>query len=152
MQTRTIIGLSLIVAGVMIWVASTPAGLPDPPADSFTIAVIPDTQGYQEVKGTVINSNLDLITKWIAENQTKQRIVFVSHVGDIVADNVHPQWKVAQRLMNRLHGKIPYAISVGNHDMNEDGESKKYQKYFGQQRFDAFGWYGGCFQPSAQGK
>ena len=128
--------------------------LPPAPAGSFSVVVIPDTQAYRG-KGTkaepnsradVTNLVFDTYTRWIADNIERQRIVFVSHVGDIVDKNVPEQWEVARRCMDRLHKKVPYGISVGNHDMRSQGDSSLFQRYFPASRFKDFAWYGGCFR------
>ena len=128
--------------------------LPAAPEGSFSIVVIPDTQGYRG-KGTkstpkseaeVTNPVFDSYTKWIAGNIERQRIVFVSHVGDIVDRDKPEQWEVARRCMDRLHGRVPYGISVGNHDMKGNGDSLLFQQYFPVSRFTDLAWYGGCFK------
>ncbi|MCP4171791.1 MAG: serine/threonine protein phosphatase [Fuerstiella sp.] len=129
------------------------------PEGTFSIAVIPDTQHYRnsvkntEAAGddTVTNTVFESYVHWIAGNATRQRIVFATHVGDIVDVNNHQQWSVARQMMDRLHGKVPYGISVGNHDMVRTGDSTLFQKYFPASRFREFGWYGGCFR-SASGQ
>ncbi|MBK9167709.1 MAG: metallophosphoesterase [Bryobacterales bacterium] len=129
------------------------AALDPAPAGSFTIVVLPDTQGYRgratkaqpDSAEPVTNSVFDAHTRWIVENIDAQRIVFVSHVGDIVDIDTDAQWEVARRAMDRLHGRVPYAISVGNHDMTQKGDSSLFQKYFGAARFAIFSWYGGTF-------
>ena len=132
---------------------------PAAPAGTFSIAVIPDTQHYRDAsKGSdtpdetiVTNKVFRSYVDWIASNVERQRIVFTSHVGDIVDVNNHQQWAVARQLMDRLHGKVPYGISVGNHDMVRSGDSTLFQKYFSASRFEAFKWYGGCF-PGSHGR
>ncbi len=125
------------------------------PADSFTIAVIPDTQAYHDRNTKsdptsdegVRNPIFQTITDWIAKNREQQNIVFVSHVGDIVDKNVPEQWEVARQCMDRIHGVIPYGMTVGNHDMVSSGDSSLFQKYFPESRFKGFDWYGGSFHP-----
>lgn len=132
------------------------AGLNSAPAGSFTIAVIPDTQAYHgrgtKVKPTsdedVSNPVFQTITDWIAKSREHQNIVFVSHVGDIVDKNVPEQWAVARQCMDRIHGVIPYGMTVGNHDMVSSGDSSLFQEYFPESRFTDFGWYGGAFHPA----
>lgn len=123
------------------------------PAGSFTIAVIPDTQSYLgrdtklEPTSTedVRNPIFQTITDWIAKNRKQQNIVFVSHVGDIVDKNMPEQWAVARQCMDRIHGVIPYGMTVGNHDMVSSGDSSLFQTYFPESRFKDFDWYGGSF-------
>jgi Calcineurin-like phosphoesterase. len=128
------------------------------PADSFTIAVIPDTQMYVDPEGKRKASGDDLsnpifsaIVQWIVNHKDEQNIVFVSHVGDIVDKNNHDQWKIARELMNVIHGKIPYGISVGNHDMTSAGDSSLFQQYFPRSSFEEFSWYGGSYENSSRG-
>lgn len=123
---------------------------PDPaPKGTFSIAVIPDTQRYRplnEDRNAWENPTFDLYTDWISRNLRSQRIAFVSHVGDIVDLNERSQWEVARRCMDRLHGHVPYGISVGNHDMQRAGDSSLFQEFFPRSRFEDFPWYGGCFE------
>ncbi len=129
------------------------------PADSFSIVLIPDTQAYRgqgtkaepESTDPVTNVVFEAHTRWIAANIERQKIVFVSHVGDIVDKNVHEQWKVARSCMDEIHGKVPYGISVGNHDMTSRGDSSLFQQYFPAERFESFPWYGGTYSGSPQG-
>ncbi len=128
--------------------------MPDAPAGSFGVVVIPDTQHYRgrgtkadpDSRAEVTNEVFDAYTKWIADNIRRQRIVFVSHVGDIVDKNTPAQWAVARRAMDRLHGRVPYGIAPGNHDMTGSGNSSLLQKYFPRSRFERFDWYGGTFK------
>jgi len=124
------------------------------PKGTFTIAVMADTQSYSG-KGTknspdsedeVTNKVFDSQTKWLVNNYKKQNIIFVSHAGDVVDINNIDQWDVAVNHLNRLHGKIPYGISLGNHDMESNGNSDLYQSYFPANRFAGFDWYGGSFK------
>lgn len=133
--------------------------LPAAPADSFSIVLVPDTQAYRgagtkgqpESSGPVTNDIFANHMRWIAANIESHKIAFVSHVGDIVDINEPAQWQVAQQCMNMIHGKVPYGISVGNHDMTSKGDSTLFQKYFPKTRFDEFDWYGGCYSGSPLG-
>lgn len=138
---------------VSVYAQDTPHTLEEAPDGTFTIAVMSDTQGYsgkktkrepnsnEEVKNHVFDSQ----TTWILENLDKQNIVFVSHAGDIVDINRTDQWEVAKGYLNRLHEKVPYGISPGNHDMTRAGNTDLYQKYFPASIFQSFEWYGGDF-------
>ena len=133
--------------------AKAQAALSPAPEGSFSIVVIPDTQGYRgtdtkaqpDSTEPVTNPVFAAHTRWIADNIVAQRIAFVSHVGDIVDKNTDAQWAVAREHMDRLHGKVPYGIVVGNHDMTGDGDSSLFQQYFPASRFEGFDWYGGAF-------
>jgi hypothetical protein len=126
--------------------------------DSFSIVVIPDTQEYfgkdtkrePDSQDEITNPVFESQTRWIANNIENQHIVFVSHAGDIVDKNNYSQWKKARQYMNIIHGKVPYGISIGNHDMASDGNSSLFQKYFPASRYDKFDWYGGFFKGDEQ--
>jgi len=121
--------------------------LPAAPSDSFSIVVIPDTQRYEKGKsGVLTNPTFDSWTDWIASHLDTQRIRFVSHVGDIVDRNNDEQWELARRYMDKLHGRVPYGICVGNHDMTSAGDSRLFQEVFPKSRFAEFDWYGGSFE------
>jgi hypothetical protein len=133
------------------------AEFPEAPQGTFSIAVIPDTQHYRDAqegadnpdKTTVTNDVFRSYVDWIAGNIGRQRIVFATHVGDIVDVNNHQQWSIARQMMDRLHGNVPYGISVGNHDMVRSGDSTLFQTYFPASRFEDFEWYGDCFHSPA---
>ncbi|MCX7824480.1 MAG: metallophosphoesterase [Verrucomicrobiae bacterium] len=144
----------LIVAGWPPFFARAAESVLSPaPEGSFSIVVIPDTQHYLG-RGTkaqptstneVTNSVLDTHTRWVVDNLQRQRIVFVTHVGDLVDRNVPDQWAVARRCMDRLHNRVPYGIAPGNHDMKDDGNTSLFQAHFGAARFAGMPWYGGAF-------
>ena len=127
------------------------AEFPAAPPETFSIVVIPDTQHYrtvmQDERDDPVWENpvFEAYVDWTAANIDQQRIVFVTHVGDIVDLNERPQWRVARECMDRLHERIPYGISVGNHDMQRAGDSSLFQEFFPESRFTGFDWYGGCF-------
>ncbi len=156
---RRLFGLGLVSCWMAVFAGkSAIAGeLPPAPEGCFSLVVIPDTQHYRG-RGTkrggedaepLSNKVFDGWTDWIAANLDRQRIVFVSHVGDIVDINNREQWALARRCMDKLHGRVPYGISVGNHDMTGGGDSSLFQEFFPKSRFTRFGWYGGCFEKPA---
>ncbi|MBL9211572.1 MAG: metallophosphoesterase [Opitutaceae bacterium] len=145
--------LRLLLAGIALAALARAADLDLPPAGAFTIVVIPDTQGYRgrATKATpqstepLTNPVFQNHTRWIAENLRAQNIVFVSHVGDIVDINNAEQWTLARECLDRLHGVVPYSLTVGNHDMTSKGDASLYQRFFPAERFRAFAWYGGSY-------
>ncbi len=126
------------------------------PPGTFSIVVIPDTQAYKgggigkstDRNEPITNPIFQAHTSWIVKNLDRQKIAFVSHVGDIVDVNEPGQWKIARQCMDQIHGKVPYGISVGNHDMTSRGDSSLFQQYFPSERFSEFPWYGGCYTGS----
>ncbi|MDB6119066.1 MAG: Calcineurin-like phosphoesterase [Verrucomicrobiaceae bacterium] len=134
------------------------AELPPLPAGAFTIAVIPDTQGYYgmatksqpDSKDPLTNAVFAHHTAFIKDHIKDQNIVFVSHVGDIVDIDVWSQWKLAREDIDAFHGLVPYGLVVGNHDMKSDGNASLFQHYFPAERFKEFAWYGGSFTSANQ--
>lgn len=123
------------------------------PKGSFSIVVIPDTQRYRGLDDKhptddtvpLTNSVLAAHVEWISANLESQRIAFVSHLGDITIRNTVRQWEIAHRHMDEIHGKVPYGIAVGNHDMTPQGDSSLFQQYFPASRYRKFYWYGGFY-------
>jgi len=116
--------------------------IPAAPPGTFSVIVLPDTQKYTSDEEQQAYFTAE--TQWIADNRQSQRIAFVSHVGDIVDVNVPEQWAVAKSAMDRLHGKVPYGFSVGNHDMQPaNGDSTLFQQTFPASQFEQFAWYRG---------
>ncbi len=126
------------------------------PPGSFTIVVIPDTQGYRGKATKAQPTSTDPLTnpvfanhmKWIRENVAAQRIVFVSHVGDIVDINNAAQWALAQENLDQLRGVVPFGLAVGNHDMTSAGDASLFQAHFPAASFRTYPWYGGTFEPT----
>ena len=150
--------LRSLIACLVIHAAQALADeLPLSPPGTFSIVVIPDTQQYHgegtklgpfvpNTQEAVTNPTFKAETDWIADNLVKQRIVFVSHVGDVVEKDNRTEWAIARQCMDQLHGRVPYGISVGNHDMHEPtGNSSLFQEVFPASRFQGFDWYGGSF-------
>jgi len=143
----------VLALAVLALAAPLAAELAPAPDGTFSVVVIPDTQWYRgagtkaepDSKDDVTNAVFEAYTAWIAGNLDRQNVAFVTHVGDIVDRNVEAQWAVARRCMDKLHGKVPYGIAPGNHDMARDGNSSLYQSTFPASRFAGFGWYGGAY-------
>jgi hypothetical protein len=112
----------------------------------FNLLLMPDTQTYAQDHPHIFDAQ----TKWIADNAST--ITFVLHLGDITNRNNHKQWKVAQRAMNKLDGKVPYTLAVGNHDIGTSGTAKTretdlFNEYFPFDKFSARPEFGGAFVP-----
>lgn len=93
-----------------------------PSKDSWTIAIIPDTQYY--VRNAKDAELFTEITDWLAKNRQKYNIQLVLHVGDIVDANNAEQWERAKTSMKKLDGKLPYVLSVGNHDLGKNSSDR----------------------------
>jgi len=155
MNAPRFLRLSVISLG-LVFPAFADAAAPalDPaPEGSFTIVVIPDTQGYngratkREPSSTAPLTNPVFANhiRWIRENVASQRIVFVTHVGDIVDINNADQWRLAQENLDGLRGVVPFGLAVGNHDMETKGSAALFSAHFPVASFRDYPWYGGTF-------
>lgn len=105
----------------------------EPPAiakDSFTIAVLPDTQNYSDKFPELYLAQ----TKWIVENKAKRNIACVLHLGDFTNRNSDREWENAAKAMTQLDGHVPYFMALGNHDYSEGGScsdrTTRFNEYF----------------------
>jgi len=108
----------------------------------FTVVALPDTQLYSESRPDIFLNQ----TMWVAENANAQRIVMVSHLGDIVQSGSNlDQWNNADAAMSKLDGLVPYGMAIGNHDLDALGgdRSTNFRIYFGSDRFQDHPGYGG---------
>lgn len=101
-------------------------GPPAPAKGSFTLAVLPDTQNYSRY----FPKNYHAQTQWIVDNAEKAGIVAVLHMGDIVDQNRKEQWVRAKAAMDRLDGKVPYFMTMGNHDYSFSNKQNVRTSYF----------------------
>lgn len=83
------------------------------PGEPYTIVVLPDTQNMAQSHPTIFTR----MTEWIAASAAERNIVAVLHVGDITNHDTPGQWSNAYESMSVLHGVVPYALTIGNHDM-----------------------------------
>ena len=92
----------------------------EPPAikqGSFSIAVLPDTQNYSQKYPEQFTAQ----TRWIVDNREARNIACVLHLGDITNRNTPAEWQNAQKALHQLDGRVPYFMTLGNHDYSESG-------------------------------
>ena len=117
----------------------------------FTVIVLPDTQGYADVRHKETQKHWPSIgdqrscffrqTEWIKENKRKRNIVMAVHVGDITQTQHDEEWKIADAAFKSIDNHVPYILCSGNHDM---GYSLKHRET-SHSRVSLFGSY---FPPS----
>ena len=78
----------------------------------YSVVVLPDTQYY----ASDFPEFFDAQTAWIVGEHATGNVAFVLHEGDIVDDDVAPQWMRAYHSLHALDGVVPYVLSAGNHD------------------------------------
>lgn len=81
---------------------------------SFTFAVIPDTQLEVVRAGDTRTRDRSV---WLVENQARLNLTFMVHTGDIVDSPVRKQFQRARRGLAPLQALgLPYMLAVGNND------------------------------------
>ncbi|MBO4349472.1 MAG: metallophosphoesterase [Proteobacteria bacterium] len=123
--------------------------------DPFSIILLPDTQ-YYSVNQDNEPGEKNIYTrqmKWIKENEKKENIRAMIHLGDVTETNCVSNWELADYAHKNYidNTSIPYAISTGNHDYNwghcgesareYDRDITRFGKYFGPDRFKGKSWY-----------
>ncbi|MBL4634869.1 MAG: metallophosphoesterase [Kofleriaceae bacterium] len=118
--------------------------------DGFTIAILPDTQGYSQFYPEIWQAQTD----WLADNADLLNVKIVIHVGDLVEGSWRAdQWQVAQDKMGILtQAQLPFIIAPGNHDYgairdsrNARDRSTLLDQYFPLQSFEAMPTFGGVY-------
>ena len=103
----------------------------DEPGPPFALIVVPDIQyvtlGYPEILTTT--------TEWIVQEREDLDIAFVLQEGDLTHENSQAEWDAADAGFAVLDGAVPYALCVGNHDMDEDGDTSLFRAAFPTTRF-----------------
>ncbi|WP_018388915.1 cadherin-like domain-containing protein [Ancylobacter sp. FA202] len=96
--------------------------------NAYTIAVLPDTQDYTNAAGVETFKGM---TQWLVDNKDSLNISFVTHVGDITTENSPTHWEYAKEALSILDGKIPYGLTLGNHDgVSGSFEASRINDYF----------------------
>ena len=114
-------GMFYAVPGAIAPPAAKPEPAPAPApgtsaaTEEFTVAVIPDTQ-QETWKDT--DTRFRNRSQWLVDNTAAFNLKFVTHIGDVVDwGSVAPaQYTRARNGLAPLNGKIPYSLTIGNHD------------------------------------
>ena len=114
-------------------------------ADSFTIVALPDSQHYlkNDPAGYLAQ------TEWIVRNRAARNIACVVHLGDITNNNRRDQWELAVKAHEKLDGKLPCFMSLGNHDYGENGggptRTTLFNEYFSLPKYSKLPTFGGVY-------
>lgn len=103
--------------GQAVRFGAAPTPPPNPGQDTFTLAVIPDTQ--VEVASAAAYPRFTNRIQWLVSNKTSLNLKYVWQVGDLQDwdDATHSHYERASNGLKPLEqAGIPLALSVGNHD------------------------------------
>lgn len=95
-------------------------------AENVKVLVFGDSQKIMNEAPASFLSTMDKITTDI---QIKD-VSFIMQMGDIVEDCLTSNWTVAREGWQKLDGKIPYVLGIGNNDIANDNGGDKYKQYF----------------------
>jgi hypothetical protein len=84
---------------------------------SWSLVALPDSQAVMASYPEILYAQ----TAWIAAQSRSLNIEYVVHEGDITNDSTEEQWNVADHAFRLLDHKVPYALTVGNHDYPGSG-------------------------------
>lgn len=115
--------------------------------DFFTLIVLPDTQGYADVRHKETQKHWPDIgdqrfcffkqTEWIKQNKQKMNIVMAVHVGDITQTDHDQEWKIADAAFKMIDNHVPYVLCSGNHDMGYSPQHR-HTSYSRDSRFNTY--------------
>ncbi len=115
------------------------------PGDSWTLAVLPDTQVYSLRYPDIFRTQLS----YLASSAEALNLRFVVHVGDVTETNSPSQWRLARESFDLLGPAVPYALVPGNHDYAlELPRSSELSTWFSPQELRAKPTFGGLFEPA----
>lgn len=126
----------------------------------YSFAIIPDIQAMTHNYDKPQGANLTQLHQWLLDNKTSHNIQFVSYVGDLgecqYADttkraHVEAEWDFMQSKVHMLDGKIPYSISLGNHDYDDwcrtNRNTTMFDRHFRYDEMKNLPGFGGAYKP-----
>ncbi|MDP7286370.1 MAG: metallophosphoesterase [Phycisphaerae bacterium] len=119
--------------------------LPPVAKGSTTLAILPDTERYSDDYPQYFEAQ----TKWIAENHKTRNIAYAVHLGDITQHNAPAEWEVARKCFTMLDGLVPYVLTLGNHDYDDNApkrDTSLVTKYFPLTKVRKWPTFGGVYK------
>ncbi|GGY11135.1 LamG-like jellyroll fold domain-containing protein [Streptomyces minutiscleroticus] len=119
----------------------------DAASPRFGLAVLPDTQ-YLFDADSADPEPLRATFRYLVSERGEADIAFMAHLGDVTEHGSPDEIELAADTFRTLHGKVPYSVLAGNHDIpsatdDQRGDSP-YLKSFGPRRFSAMPTFGGA--------
>ncbi|MFC8796621.1 LamG-like jellyroll fold domain-containing protein [Promicromonospora sp. NPDC057138] len=123
--------------------ATSSDGQPDPAAQRFTIAVLPDTQ-YLLDEGGSDAEPVRATLRHLVGDHGQDNIVFMTQLGDVTEHGTETEMSTASSVFDDAGG-LPFSVLAGNHDVRGDDQrgDTPYLRTFGPQRFSGMETYGG---------
>ncbi|MEU9556271.1 LamG-like jellyroll fold domain-containing protein [Streptomyces fumanus] len=104
----------------------------------FTLAVLPDTQ-YLFDADSADPAPLKETFRYLVAERADANLAFLAHLGDVTEHGTEDEIERAADTFRHLHGKVPYSVLAGNHDIasatdDQRGDSP-YLAAFGPRRY-----------------
>ncbi|MDX3852162.1 LamG-like jellyroll fold domain-containing protein [Streptomyces sp. AK02-01A] len=117
----------------------------DEESPRFALAVLPDTQYLFDADSADPAPLKETFTYLVSERE-KANIAFMTHLGDVTEHGTEEEIALAADTFRTIHGKVPYSVLAGNHDIpgadDQRGDSA-YLREFGPRRFASMPTFGG---------
>ncbi|MFE7569507.1 LamG-like jellyroll fold domain-containing protein [Streptomyces sp. NPDC057539] len=113
----------------------------------FALAVLPDTQ-YLFDADSSDPAPLRETFRYLVSERGESNIAFMTHLGDVTEHGTEEEIELAADTFRTLHGKVPYSVLAGNHDINGSMDDQRgdsaYLKAFGPKRYSSMPTFGGA--------
>ncbi|AXK33516.1 Tat pathway signal sequence domain protein [Streptomyces armeniacus] len=118
----------------------------DSESPRFVIAVLPDTQ-YLFDADSADPEPLRETFRYLVAERGEANIAFMTHLGDVTEHGTEDEITLAAATFRTIHGKVPYSVLAGNHDVtgadDQRGDSA-YLDAFGPERYRSMPTFGGA--------
>lgn len=110
----------------------------DPESPRFALAVLPDTQ-YLFDADSADPAPLRETFRYLVAERAEANIAFMTHLGDVTEHGTEEEIELAADTFRTLHGKVPYSVLAGNHDIRSSTDDQRgdsaYLAAFGPARY-----------------
>lgn len=110
----------------------------DTDSPRFTLAVLPDTQYLFDADSTD-PAPLRETFRYLVADRSEANIAFMTHLGDVTEHGTEDEIRRAAQTFRTLHGKVPYSVLAGNHDIASSTDDQRgdsaYLREFGPGRY-----------------
>jgi hypothetical protein len=110
----------------------------DTESPRFALAVLPDTQ-YLFDADSADPEPLRETFRYLVAERAESNIAFMTHLGDVTEHGTEDEIGRAADTFRTLHGKVPYSVLAGNHDIPSSTDDQRgdtaYLAAFGPERY-----------------
>ncbi|MFJ6833966.1 LamG-like jellyroll fold domain-containing protein [Streptomyces sp. NPDC091209] len=110
----------------------------DTESPRFALAVLPDTQ-YLFDADSADPAPLRETFRYLVAERAEANIAFMTHLGDVTEHGTEDEIGRAADTFRTLHGKVPYSVLAGNHDIPSSTDDQRgdtaYLAAFGPERY-----------------